>query len=235
LARIGTLAAGLAHEIKNPLVTLKTFAQLLPRRHDDPDFRDHFAPLVGSEVQRIDRIVNQLLQLSRPVAPDRRLLHLHALLDRSLQVARRRIEGRPIRIEARWGAARDEILGDADLLVQTFEHFYTNSIEAMPEGTILVTTENMKASWDESDLYGRRPSRSVIRVTVLDTGPGIPKEDRARIFDPFFTRKASGTGLGLAVARRNILAHGGTVQVADRAGYGAVFFVDLPLAPEATP
>jgi len=233
LAKIGTLAAGLAHEIKNPLVTLKTFAQLLPLRFDDAGFRDEFAPLVGEEVGRIDRIVNDLLHLARQEPVAMTPLRLHPLLERSLAVARSRYAHAAVRFERRWSASRDGIVGNAELLERAFEHLYTNAVEAMPEGRVLVTTENreeMTAVPGAGLESGRRPS---ISIAILDTGPGIPPADRPYVFDPFFTRKSGGTGLGLAVVHRTVELHGGTIVIEDRVGYGAVFVVHLPLAPES--
>ena len=233
LAKIGTLAAGLAHEIKNPLVTLKTFAQLLPSRFDDVDFRNEFAPLVGEEVRRLDRIVNDLLHLARQESVTMTPLRLHPLLEHSLSVARSRHANAGVRFEHRWSASRDDIVGNAELLERAFDHIYTNAVEAMPEGRVFVTTENQDVmavapgGGLESD---RRPG---ITIAILDTGPGIPPADRPYVFDPFFTRKAGGTGLGLAVVHRTVELHGGRIVIEDRAGYGAVLLVRLPLAPES--
>ncbi len=232
LAKIGTLAAGLAHEIKNPLVTLKTFSQLLPSRFDDTDFRTRFAPLVGEEVGRIDRIVNDLLHLARQDAVSMTRLSLHGVLDHSLAVARSRYAGVEVQFENRWSASRDVILGNAELLGRTFEHFFANAVEAMPQGRVMLTTDNVRVADRVSDGMDRGRARTCIEIRIMDTGPGIPVEDRPHVFDPFFSRKPFGTGLGLAVAHRTIELHGGRIALEDRPSFGAVFRILLPLAPE---
>jgi PAS domain S-box-containing protein len=231
LSSIGTLAAGMAHEIKNPLVCLKTFVQLLPKHFEDPDFRATFIPLLGKEVERIDVIVSQLLDFSHPVKATRVPISLHAALDDALHLVSQRSKAGGIALDQRYMAGDDRVLGDRRLLGQVFVNLLLNGIEAMNAGgTLTVTTRSDVRPWP-AERAGRSPTGDWIEVSVRDTGSGIAVADRARVFDPFFTTKANGTGLGLAVSHSIIVDHQGTIDVESVPGQGACFRVYLPLLP----
>ena len=229
LASIGTLAAGMAHEIKNPLVCLKTFIQLLPSRYDDPDFRNNFTPLLGNEVERINTIVLQLLNFSRPVNPTLVPLSLHDTLDAAWQLAAQQIRAKGLVFERQYNAVRDDLLGDQNLLGQVFLNLLLNGIDAMENGGMLTvstrTVDRQDPAWHQ-----RPPEADAwIEVLVRDTGRGIAPEHRERIFDPFFTTKDTGTGLGLSVAHGIVLEHRGLIDVESVPGTGTCFRVLLPL------
>jgi len=120
LASLGTLSAGMAHEIKNPLVSLKTFAQLLPERYQDSDFRETFSNLIGHEIDRIDSLVNQLLRFARPAKPVLKPLHAHEILEKALTLVGHRLYQKDIKLNRSWQADVDTIHGDADQLEQGF-------------------------------------------------------------------------------------------------------------------
>ena len=233
LASVGTLAAGMAHEIKNPLVALKTFAQLMPERYDDPDFRQTFSSLVGREVARIDAIVNQLLKFSRPVQPSLVPLSLHRVLEHTLSLVRQQLKQELINLRLELTASRDKIRGNHDLLVQVFLNLYLNAIEAMEEnGVLRVRTEDVLLPTGERDLWGQAIATAHIRVIIQDTGKGLSAEALARIFDPFFTTKANGTGLGLSVTDGIVREHSGAIDVESTPGIGTTFSVVFPLTAE---
>ena len=237
LASIGTLSAGMAHEIKNPLVSIKTFTELLPERYEDPDFRDQFSALVGVEVQRIDRIVNQLLRFARPAKAELEPMALHDALDHSLSLVHQQLVKGDIQLTKCYDAPTDRILGDADLLQQAFLNFIMNAIDAMDGGGQLrVGTHVEEIHPEKADPWGEETSvKSHIHLTIEDTGGGIPEHHLAQVFDPFFTTKSSGTGLGLAVAHGILDEHSATVKVHNQPGKGAVFHLVFPLATtEAT-
>ncbi|AKJ65334.1 ATP-binding protein [Kiritimatiella glycovorans] len=225
LASAGTLAAGMAHEIKNPLVTIKTFTQLLPERYEDPDFRRNFSELVGHEVGRIDNTVNQLLRFARPQPPHLVPVHLQEILQRVQSLVAENMKQKGIESRTRWEASNDLIRGDASLLIQAFLNFCLNAIEAMEKGGVLsMETRNE-----------RRDGRPAVRVEIADTGCGIPREDVPRIFDPFFTGKDEGTGLGLPVAHGIIKDHQGEVEVRSAQGEGTSFFISFETVNEGDP
>src|SRR5437764_2871136 len=114
----------MAHEIKNPLVSLKTFAQLLPERYQDSDFRDTFSNLIGHEIDRIDSLVNQLLRFARPAKPILKPLHAHEILEKALTLVGHRLYQKDIKLNRLWRADADTIHGDADQLEQVFLNFF---------------------------------------------------------------------------------------------------------------
>lgn len=228
LASLGTLSAGMAHEIKNPLVCLKTFVQLLPERFDDPDFRSTFVPLLSVEVRRIDTIVSQLLNFARPVKPVLAPLSLHAALENSLQLVAQQLKTKQVNLERRFDAGQERVLGDDRLLNQVFVNLLLNGIDAMAPGGVL--TVRTRVTGCPPSARGLDPAGdSYIEIAVDDTGIGIPPADLPRVFDPFFTTKDNGTGLGLAVAYGIVCEHRGVIEVSSAPGQGSSFRVSLPL------
>jgi len=217
----------MAHEIKNPLVSINTFTQLLPERYDEEDFRVTFSTLIGKEVKRIDSIVNRLLKFSRPAKPMLQPMHLHGVLDDALNLIGQQLRRKNVQLERAFEADRDDINGDVDLLNQTFINFFLNAVEAMDDGgTLTVRTVLIKSRWYAS--RGAGASRR-IRLSISDTGCGIRQEDQEKIFDPFFTTKSAGTGLGLSVSHGIIEDHGATVDVESVPGEGTTFHILFPL------
>lgn len=229
LASLGTLAAGMAHEIKNPLVSIKTFTQLLPERYEDPDFRETFFSLVGSEVKRIDRIVNQLLRFSRPAKPNLVPTRLHEVIDSALNLMGQQLRKNNIRLNRSFNAPDDSIRADGDQLSQALINFFLNAIEAMGEGgTLTVGTSSAHNGSFAATLRDDHSAPHVI-VTIHDTGGGIPADSLPHIFDPFFTTKSQGTGLGLSVAHGIIHEHGGMIDVKSDPVQGTTFAIVFPL------
>lgn len=230
LASLGTLAAGMAHEIKNPLVTIKTFTQLLPERYEDEDFRDTFSSLIGQEVKRIDSIVNQLLKFSRPAKPDLVPTHLHEVLNNSTNLISQQLRQKGIELVLTYEAANDMVQADADQLNQAFINFLLNATEAMSgRGQLFVGTELIPTEPYALDSWQQDAGEGRIRVTIRDTGDGIAPDLLGRIFDPFFTTKSHGTGLGLSVAHGIIQEHSGAIDVESELGKGTAFFIAFPL------
>jgi len=229
LASIGTLAAGMAHEIKNPLVSLKTFVQLLPSRYEDPDFRNTFTPLLENEVDRINSIVSQLLNFSRPIKPTLVPLSLHVTLDTAWQLAVQQIKSKGLLFERHYNAECDRLPGDHHLLGQVFLNLFLNGIDAMERGGTLTVSTHTISQPPQPWPHGQQDTDAWIEVRIQDTGPGIEPDDRQRIFDPFFTTKANGTGLGLSVAHGIVLEHQGVINVVSSPGKGTCFCVLLPL------
>ena len=233
LASLGTLSAGMAHEIKNPLVSIKTFAQLLPERYQDSDFRETFSNLIGHEIDRIDSLVNQLLRFARPAKPVLKPMHVHAVLEKSLQLVGHRLYQKDIKLTRIWDAQVDTIRADADQLEQVFLNFFINAMDAMRRGGELsVATEvSSRPEWVTamSQSNGDGHTREVLRITVRDNGEGIPPENLAHVFDPFFTTKDYGTGLGLSVVHGIVEEHGGQIEVESELTKGTAFHILLPV------
>ena len=236
LASLGTLSAGMAHEIKNPLVSLKTFAQLLPERYQDSDFRDTFSTLIGHEIDRIDSLVNQLLRFARPAKPILKPLHAHEVLEKALTLVGHRLYQKDIKLTRAWTADADTIHGDADQLEQVFLNFFLNAMDAMKtQGELSVKTEILadeqwvNAHYGNGERNGDGHAREALRITIRDTGEGIRPEDIAHVFDPFFTTKDYGTGLGLSVVHGIVQEHGGQIEVESELQKGTAFHILLPL------
>ncbi len=231
LASLGTLSAGMAHEIKNPLVSIKTFAQLLPERYQDSDFRTTFSNLIGHEIDRIDSLVNQLLRFARPAKPVLQPLHVHDVLEKSLQLVGHRLYQKEIKLTRSWQADVDTIRADADQLEQVFLNFFLNAMDAMRRGGELVVETEIRATseWVAALSGTNADSHECLRVTIRDDGEGIRTEDIAHVFDPFFTTKDYGTGLGLSVVHGIIQEHGGQIEVESQLKKGTAFHILLPL------
>ncbi len=233
LASLGTLSAGMAHEIKNPLVSIKTFAQLLPERYQDSDFRETFSNLIGHEIDRIDSLVNQLLRFARPTKPHLKPLHVHETLEKSLLLVGHRLYQKDIKLTRSWGADVDTIRADADQLEQVFLNFFINAMDAMKNGGELSVTTEVAADehWVAALAHsnGDGAPQEVLRVSIRDTGEGIRGEDLPHVFDPFFTTKDYGTGLGLSVVHGIIQEHGGQIEVESELSKGTAFHILLPL------
>jgi PAS domain S-box-containing protein len=232
LASLGTLSAGMAHEIKNPLVSIKTFAQLLPERYQDSDFRETFFSLIGHEVDRIDSLVNQLLRFARPAKPLLKPVHVHEVLEKALLLVGHRLYQKDIKLVRSWHAEVDTIRADADQIEQVFLNFFINALDAMkPGGSLTVSTDlTSTESWPAALPTHAGDVQEILRVTVQDDGAGIKPEDVPHVFDPFFTTKDYGTGLGLSVVHGIVQEHGGQIEVESELSRGTRFHILLPLA-----
>ena len=231
LASLGTLSAGMAHEIKNPLVSIKTFAQLLPERYQDSDFRETFSNLIGHEIDRIDSLVNQLLRFARPAKPLLKPMHVHTVLEKSLQLVGHRLYQKEIKLTRSWRADVDTIRADADQLEQVFLNFFLNAMDAMKRGgEMVVSTEIRPAEeWVAAVTGANGDVHEILRITIRDNGEGIRSEDIPHVFDPFFTTKDYGTGLGLSVVHGIIQEHSGQIEVESELSKGTAFHILLPL------
>ncbi len=222
LASIGTLAAGMAHEIKNAMVSVKTFIDLLIQQNSDAQL----AGVVSREMHRINAIVSQMLRFAGPARPTFATVRVHEVLDQSLGLVKHQLEGRKITLHRELAARPDVVRGDGYQLEQVFLNLFFNAMDAMgPNGRLTVSTAVVPL--EQSELLGT----PALRVSVRDSGTGIPAENLVRLFEPFFTTKANGTGLGLSITRRIVQEHRGVISVDSQPGEGATFNLLLPLAP----
>jgi signal transduction histidine kinase len=226
LASVGTLSASMAHEIKNALVAIKTFVDLLLEKNPDAEL----AGVVRREMSRVDTIVCQMLKFSAPAHPAFRPVRLHEILDHSLRLAQHRAETKIITFQRDFHASPDFFSGDDHQLEQAFVNLLINGVEAIgAEGRLTVSTDLADDDSHNGAVHLREgASARFLRLKFTDTGAGIEPENLRRIFEPFFTTKHGGTGLGLAVTRRIIEEHKGSIQVESHAGQGTTFTVLLP-------
>jgi signal transduction histidine kinase len=223
LASIGAFISGIAHEIKNPLVAIKTLAELLPERHADEEFRDTFAKVALHEVDRIDTLMQRLRSLSAGSTSPLYPVSIIAPLEEALSLLSGEFARRKIRVTCQYQPLLPAVMGDHDQLKQVFVNLCLNSVEAMGEGGTLAITVASDS--------GREERASKLIVEISDTGPGIPAEHLADIFEPFFTLKDKGTGLGLAICQGIIDYHRGSIAATNCADSpGAIFTLTLPAA-----
>jgi PAS domain S-box-containing protein len=219
LASLGSLASGIAHEIKNPLVAIKTFAELLPERFSDTDFRVDFSKVVKTEIERIDGLVGRLRGLAAPTLETEAATDIREPISETLSLLRGQLEQTQTTVQRNLGSSRALVSIEPAQAKQLFLNLFLNAIEAMPLGGELCV----------SVVRLQRQGQSWIQVAISDTGPGIPDAIRAKIFNPFFTTKAGGTGLGLAICRSIVDAHRGTIWAETSTSVpGTTIFVEFP-------
>ena len=224
LASVGTLAAEMAHEVRNALVAVNTFVDLLLEQNPKAELAD----TVRREVKRIDSIVAHVLKYSRPSSPDFKSTGVHAILERSLRLMQPRFEGRNVTVVSRLAATPDVVTGNEAHLEQAILNLLLNATEAMNgDGTITIETDLVTDN-------GTSPMQTVaqrqVRIIIRDTGAGISSEEMAHLFEPFFSTKTNGTGLGLAITRRIIHEHHGLISAESDPGNGSAFHILLPAA-----
>jgi len=216
LASVGRLAAGVAHEIRNPLSSIKGFATYFKERYPDRPDDQQTADIMIQEVDRLNRVVGQLLEFARPVPVKPKPVALQALLNDSIKLIEDRAAEKDISIKTQNNIEVQEVWIDPDRINQVLLNLYLNAIDSMESGGEL----KVEISSD-----GQR--RDVL-IQVSDTGCGISREDLSRIFEPYFTTKSTGTGLGLAIAHNIVEAMGGRIKVNSEPGKGSVFSVTIP-------
>jgi len=224
LATIGLIGASLAHEIRNPLVSIKTFSHLLPTRFDDPEFRRRFAVLIPAEVERIDNLTQQLLDLSNPRRHQMERISLHTSILETIDLMLTRAGDARVALTSSLTAAADTIWADASAIRQVLINLLINAFQAL---------ENQEEDRRVQVRTRNSPNGSII-LEVSDNGPGIPVEQRARLFHPFASTKTKGMGLGLAVCADILHEHRATIIVPDVGRPGATFRITFPCPPPSS-
>jgi two-component system nitrogen regulation sensor histidine kinase GlnL len=230
LATAGRMAVGVAHEIRNPLGAIRGAVQLLARElGDDPRWRE-YTDVLTKEVDRVNRIIESMLDLGRPVQLRRIPLNLHQLFERVALLHEEHARARGIAFVRRYDPSLPPILGDEDRLLQLFHNLVANAMDAMKQGGRLTLTTRVSMN----PLYGKMDvgtgQRTMVEAQVVDEGAGIPADVRAKIFDPFFTTKERGLGLGLALCHRIVEEHQGVIHVESAEGRGTAVTCFLPIA-----
>jgi len=217
MAAVGRLAAGVAHEIRNPLSSIKGFATYFKERYRDKPEDQQISGIMIQEVDRLNKVVGQLLDFARPVTVHKKQLRLSPFIADTVKLVERQAveKGIAIRIEI---PAEMEAHLDPDRISQVLLNLYLNALEAMePGGSLCITIPDKAAA-------------NTVEIRIQDTGVGIPREDLGHIFDPYFTTKAAGTGLGLAIVYNILEAHGGEIRVESQPGKGTTATLALPVS-----
>lgn len=225
LRSLETMAGGLAHEIRNPLTSIKAFVDLAPERKDDEQFLARFSKVVKEDVFRIERLTREILDYAKPMEPFLREEDLNEIVESCLYTLRVRPSHELIVIETDLIRDLPKVFADRQQLKQVILNFLFNAVEAMlPDGGVLTVRTHHLQPHEQSEW---------VQVEIQDVGSGISPEDIDHIFDPFFTTKHlsqehEGTGLGLAIAHQIIQEHHGKIEVQSLKGRGTTFFVNLP-------
>jgi signal transduction histidine kinase len=223
LASLGTLTAGLAHEIRNPLVAIKTLTQLLPERLDDEEFRSQFLKIASGEVDRISSLVNELLDFARPSDPKWELEDVNAILDGMILLISTATKKKLITIIKNYASNLPLVQIDREQIKQVILNILLNAIDATSEnGKIMVKTRS----------FIKPGGEPYIQIEFTDTGCGIPSEHLEDIFNPFFTTKNTGSGLGLSISNQIVQDHKGYIDVESQLEKGSSFFINLPVHQE---
>ncbi|MCK6556624.1 ATP-binding protein [Candidatus Binatia bacterium] len=243
LARLGGLVAGLAHEIKNPLGGIRGAAQLLAKHFVRQPEVESYTGVMIREIDRLSRLVEQLLTLGSPPAPGSAPVNVHKVLRDVVTLLAPEIAERKVTVRLEIDPSLPEVPGDEAQLTQVFLNLIKNALEAMDDHGTLTIVTRMETDFHimrrpDGDLRGAGDGGAAVgpsaapgkfqRIEIADTGPGFAPSDLQRVFEPFFTRKARGTGLGLAICERIVAAHGGGIKADNRRRGGAVVTVTLP-------
>ena len=228
LAALGTVARGLAHEIRNPLGGIKGAAQLIRGAVDDPELH-HCTGIIIREVERLDGLVEQLRELSVPPRLQLEPINIHRVLNDVITLERQGPLWGAVRLRTAFDPSLPAVQGDRAQLTQVFLNLVKNALEALGGAGELVIATRIETRF----LVRRRGARAhFLTVLIEDSGPGVPEGDQTQLFAPFFSTKPRGSGLGLAVCHRIVTEHGGTIAYEGRAPRGAAFRVSLPVSED---
>jgi two-component system nitrogen regulation sensor histidine kinase GlnL len=226
LSTLGTLAAGLAHEVKNPLGGIKGAAQLLEREFAPGSEMLDYTTVMIRETERIDHIIRELLELASPRALKLAPVNLHRVLGDILLLQKHAVADRDIAIIQHFDPSIPDIMADEEMLTRLFLNLVCNAIEAMGDDGRLTVTSRVLSDYRMTQ--NQRNSR-MVAIEVNDDGPGIPQDDLENIWTPFFSTKSGGTGLGLTICHKIVSEHRGMIKAESDPGHGTKFTVLLPL------
>jgi nitrogen-specific signal transduction histidine kinase len=226
LVSLGTLAAGMAHEIRNPLSSIQTFAQLLPEKYNDREFREEFSKIVASDTQRISRIIESVMALANPRPYIPVSCNANELLDKALFLIEGELKKDGVKVTRNYAAQLPQIKADKEQLQQVFLNIFLNALAALSkdDGKLTISTRQKLIP---SIVSGQE--KKYVQIEIKDSGIGIEKKLLDRIFEPFFTTRPNGTGLGLAIVHRIIEQHRGFIKVDSDIGKGTAFLINLPM------
>jgi len=223
LASVGKLAASVAHEMRNPLSSMKMWLYSIRKTAGAEPSLDRKYQILADEIARLESIVRNILEFSRPPVLKLRPRSIAEVIDKTLEILRPWLEARKVQVTQHHAAGLPHVMADSEQLKQVFVNLLDNAAEAMPEGGELSIISNV-----ETDSNGL----ANVVVRVRDTGHGIPEDVRFRLFEPFFTTKEQGTGLGLCIAANIMAEHGGQLVLESSAVGGSTFVVRVPATAE---
>lgn len=222
LVLLGQLSAGVAHEIRNPLAAVNLNLQVLKRKIEEGDALFNYVNTAMQGVERITRIVEVTLNFSRPTVPDVKDLNINSIVQSSMELTKTSIKRKDIQVEINFDENLPMVNADARQMQQVFINLITNAADAIKsKGRITINSYLEQSSkYNEGEF---------VVVEIKDDGIGISPEEMKKIFNPFFTRKAEGTGLGLPITQRILHQHNGIIDVESQEGVGTSFYVKIPV------
>lgn len=223
LAAVGTMVSGLVHEIRNPMVAIQSFLQLMPRKMEDRDFLMRYVRIAQGEADRIEKLLENMLSFARPARPVLRLCDMNELVDRTIQLLDFQARRTNVRVAFEKDSSLPAVYTDPNQMAQVLQNLGMNALQAMERSGELT----FRTFLTEDRRGGAR-----VAIEVRDTGSGIRPDHLDKVFDPFFTTKDDGTGLGLSISYQIVNEHQGMLEVASRPGEGTTFTITLPLAEE---
>jgi signal transduction histidine kinase len=217
LSDLGELASKMAHELRTPLVSIGGFANAVLRRHapSSPDCED--LKIIVDEVRRLEAIIKNVLAYVSPGIPRSQLIELPELTEKVLKLMQPTFKEKSIQVSTQYSASLPQISIDPEQIQLVLTAIIANAVESMPEGGRLTVAI--------------QPGHDFVRLSIADTGAGIPEEDLGKVFDAFFTTKSLGSGLGLNIASQIIANHKGSIYAESRVGEGSTFLINFPIVP----
>ncbi|MEI6219240.1 MAG: ATP-binding protein [bacterium] len=215
------LAASMSHEIRNPLTAIKTFAQLLPERYGDTEFRSEFSTMVNREVEHLNSLIDQINAFAHPPAIHKTVLNIRDAMQQAIELTRTRHHVSGTEIEMQVDSALPPVNGDVSALADAFSHLLINALESVvgrPNGHVAIA----------ASIAPNAGGAATVQVVIKDSGPGIPPAIRNNLFSPFCTTKARGMGLGLPIAQRTIIDHNGHINI-ESGEHGTSVVIELPV------
>jgi signal transduction histidine kinase len=217
LSALGELAAGVSHEIRNPLGIIRSSAELLKKKVAKIDPANTLPDIIVEEATRLNSIITDFINFARPRAPRIAACRVEDVIEKNLMFLAPQIEAKGYVVEKVYQNPLPDIMGDAPMLHQSFLNIFINAMQAMPDGGRIG--------------IGIRSEGSRVMIDIDDEGRGVPEELLDKIWDPFFTTKEKGTGLGLGIVRNIVESHGGAIRIANRDPRGARVTIELPIRP----
>ena len=224
-AAMGEMAANIAHEIRNPLGSIELFASLLLKNLQEKKDQERVVQIISS-VKNVDNKISNLLMFTRKQNPKMEKIDLYQILTEMLDFSEQIMEQGGIDISVKYTGEQARIEGDADMIKQVFLNIILNAQQAMPDGGTL----QIEAKRSSGGIIPEEPS--VVEIIFEDSGSGIPEENLTRIFDPFFSTKQGGAGLGLAIVHNIVSTHNGSINVENSLQGGAIVNISFPLLRE---
>jgi signal transduction histidine kinase len=227
LLGLGTMAAGIGHEIGNAIVSIQTFLQLFPERRLDKEFYGQFGKTALEDSQRIAQLVDMMRKLAQTHSSmsEFKPMDIRMVIEQAALLLKKAIDKKNIKIVKRYQEV-PEVRGDESLLLMAFLNLFRNSLDFLPSGGEIAIS---LSDQEKFRLGPQGKPQQCVRIEIADNGPGIAKEHLSRVFEPFFTTRHEGIGLGLSMVHRVIEEHGGKIVLDSQLGKGATFTIHLPL------